>query len=777
MDYETFLNSKKLHVGNFGKIVAANALHPIMHGFRGDMVLWAVRKGRAAIFADVGLGKTTMQLEWARLLNAVTLIVAPLAVSQQTVAIARDLLGMEVRYIRSKEERTSDCKVYITNYEMVENVYGDDIEAVILDESSILKNFSGVTKKALVRMFKNTPYKLACTATPAPNDILEIGNHSEFLGIMASNMMTSIFFIHGEDDNGGTQTYRLKKHAHQQFYQWLSSWAVALRKPSDLGYDDAGYDLPALNTELITVDADYTPAGMLKGFGVGAISATDAKKVRRATINDRAAVVTEMVNNSTEQWLIWTALNEEAETLNAAIPGSVNVHGGLSIEQKVSGIQGFVSGDIRVLITKPSIAGMGINMQNCHNMIFFGVDYSWESFYQSVGRIYRFGQKADRVNVYVVISEQERPVYQSIEHKGKEARKMTSDLINASREFMEQELHNTEKQDWTYREDVARGRDWTLLLGDSCQRMQEIESDSVGLSVYSPPFSNIYIYSATERDLGNSKTQDEFMAHYQYIIEQNLRITMPGRIAAVHIQDKKQYANRDGQRGIYPMSDDIVQAYIKAGWVYRARITIDKNPQLVATRNKDTDLLFVTGKRDSTALAPMHTDYLLIFKKPGENPAPVRPYESGEMSEDDWILWARAVWYGIKETNVLNTAVAKANEDERHICPLQLDLIERCIRLWSNKGDTVFSPFAGIGSELYSAVKLGRKGLGIELKGEYYQTAIRNLKQAETASGQLDLFSWAEQQKQSSDGWYEQGGRYFNASGVEIAPEVIGEQL
>lgn len=777
MDYQEFLKTKQLKVQKAGKPLSMS-IHPTLFTFQHDVVKWVVEKGRAAIFADVGLGKTAMQLEWARQLNERTLIIAPLAVAQQTVVMAHDLLGMTVKYVRSTEELQDDAQFYITNYEMVEKIDTSTISAVVLDESSILKAFSGVTKKLLVQQFKDTPYKLCCTATPAPNDLLEIGNHSEFLGVMNSNKMTSIFFIHGEDDNGGTQTYRLKKHAEQEFYRWLSSWAVALRKPSDLGYDDTGYDLPELHTELITVDAAYTPVGMLPGFGVGAISATDAKKLRRQTISERAAIVAEMVNNSSEQWLIWTALNEEAETLNAMIPDSVNVHGGLKLEDKVTGITDFTSRQTRVLITKASIAGMGINMQQCRNMLFFGVDYSWESFYQSVGRIYRFGQSADRVNVYVVTSQQELPVYHSIERKGREARKMTEGLIKASRDFMQEELHDKSSGTLQYREDEARGRMWRLLLGDSAQRMREIADNSVGLSVYSPPFANIYIYTAIAEDLGNCLTQEQFMQQYEYIIRENLRITMPGRVCCVHIQDKKMYANRDGYRGIYPMSDEIVQAYINAGWDYRARITIDKNPQLVATRNKDTDLLFVTGKRDSTCLAPMHTDYLLVFRKPGDNPVPVKPYDSGEMTENEWIEWAHAVWYGIQETNVLNTTVAKANEDERHICPLQLDLIERCIKLWSNRGETVFSPFAGIGSEPYSAVKLGRYGLGIELKPEYFRTAVKNLQTAETASGQMDLFSWAAQQiKAEVLRWYEQDGHYFNADGVEISPKSIGEEL
>lgn len=741
-DYAEFLETKALKVLDAGK--PCGLLHPIMSGFRGDIVRWAVRKGRAAIFADVGLGKTTMQLEWTRQMDELTLIIAPLAVAQQTVNMARDLLQMEVRYVRSMDAvKPEACKFYITNYEMIEHFDVSVFNAVVLDESSILKAFSGVTKQRLIRLFKNTPYKLACTATPAPNDLLEIGNHADFLGIMSSRLMTSIFFTHDSDKGETGNKYRLKKHATGKFYEWLSSWSVALKTPSDLGYDDTGYELPPLDIELITVDSDYTPPGMMPGFSVGKISATHAKKVRKQTIADRTGVILDLVDNG-EQWLIWTALNAEAETLTAKIPGSFNLHGSLDNDKKVTAITDFVGGSTRVLVTKSSIAGMGVNMQNCHNMVFFGIDYSWEQFYQSIGRIHRFGQTAERVKVYIIISEQERSIYQSIQRKGDEAKMMTHELIEASRRHMQDNIRGEEHADWQYstNERLSETGKWTLWLGDSCERMKDIPDDSVHLSIYSPPFGGtIYIYSATERDLGNSKSNEEFLQHYRYIVREKLRITMPGRYTCVHIQDTKLYANRnDGKRGLYPLSDELVKLHLEEGWVYRSRITIDKNPQLVATRNHDNDLLFVTGKRDGCDLAPMNTDYLLVFEKPGDNPIPVKPYENGEMTEDNWISWARAVWYDIRETAVLNVAVARQNEDERHLCPLQLPLIERCIKMWSNPGELVFSPFGGIGSEGYEALRWKRRALLIELKPEYFKVAARNLENAERQFSGRSLF-------------------------------------
>lgn len=743
-DYQTFLNSKKLTTEKRGK--PCGELHPAMSGFRGDIVRWAVEQGYAAIFADVGLGKTTMQCEWVRQVNEPTLMLAPLAVTQQTVDMARDLLGMEIRYVRSMSEINFDeCRYYITNYEMLKHFDAAKFRAVVLDESSILKNFSGTWKQELVRKFKKTPYKLACTATPAPNDLIEIGNHAEFLGVMTSRLMTSIFFTH--DSQGkkskSNQKYRLKKHAVVKFYEWLASWAVALKKPSDLGYSDEGYELPELCLEVRSVNGGYTPEGMLPGFASGSVSASEAKGVRRATIQSRADVTISQINSTSEQFVIWTELNDEAEYLHKHIAGSFNLHGSLKPEAKVQAIKDFHSGAIRVLITKHRIAGMGVNMQHCANMVMFGINYSWEEFYQAIGRIYRFGQQADRVNVTIVISEEEMSIYNTIEAKGREAQTMTRELVKASSAHMQGNLHGEQHADWHYQEKdtAADSGAWTLWLGDSCQRMKDIPDNSIHLSVYSPPFGGtIYIYSATERDLGNSQTNEQFLEHYRFIVREKLRITMPGRYTCVHIQDTKLYANRnDGNRGLYPLSDALTALHLEEGWTFRSRITIDKNPQLVATRNHDNDLLFVTGQRDGCDLAPMNTDYLLVFEKPGTNPIPVKPYENG-MTEEQWILWARAVWYSINETDVLNVAVARANEDERHLCPLQLGLIERCIKMWSNPGEIVFSPFAGIGSELYEAVHWKRVGFGIELKPEYHRVAIRNLETAEAKYGGRTLW-------------------------------------
>lgn len=275
-----------------------------------------------------------------------------------------------------------------------------------------------------------------------------------------------------------------------------------------------------------------------------------------------------------------------------------------------------------------------------------------------------------------------------------------------------------------YITDEASGDTWDLWLGDSCERMAEIPDDSVGLSVYSPPFASLFTYSPSIRDLGNSATRADFLDHYSYIIRENLRITQPGRICAVHVQQLTTTLATNGVIGLTDFRGDVIRAYLDAGWIFHGEVTVDKDPQAQAIRTKAQALMFVTKNRDSSMTRPALADYLLLFRKPGENAEPIK----NDVSNDEWIEWARPVWLGIRETNTLNARVARDDADERHICPLQLDFIERVVRLWSNPGETVFSPFAGIGSEVYTAVRLGRRGLGIELKPSYWRTAVDNLR-------------------------------------------------
>lgn len=737
--YQKLLAKKRSIVVPVGFKVTREAVHKLLFEFQRDMVVWALRKGRCAIFADTGLGKTFMLLEWARLVAKHTakpvLIVAPLSVARQTVREAHKV-DLEVVYIRGMAAITSENSLYITNYEMIEHFDASVFGAVVLDESSILKNLDGKLRHLLTEKFKDTPYRLCCTATPAPNDMTEIGRHAEFLGIMSNAEMLAAFFINDMKQKDGV--YRLKRHAVKPFYRWLSSWGMAVKKPSDLGYSDDGYILLGIDVKVITTNSDYTPDGMMPGFFVGSISAADAHKVRRATIDDRISQIASLVNDSPDQWVIWTGLNDEATALDNAIVGALNVHGALTPDEKADAIEAFVSGHVRVLITKTSIAGFGINMQNCHHMLFCGIDYSWESYYQAVRRCYRFGQ-TKVVEVVVVTSEQERPIFDVVMHKEKEAIAMTDELIKNAGVYEKEELTGLYSQDWTYTTDDVKTENYHLMLGDSVERIRELPDNSIDLSVYSPPFISLYTYTPTERDMGNSKDSDQFFAQYQFIIDGILRITKPGRNTCVHVQQVAASKVNDGYIGIKDFRGDVIRAYIARGWIFYGEVTIDKNPQVQAIRTKAKGLMFQQLHKDSAANRPAFGDYMLIFQRPGENQVPVSP----DVTNEEWIEWAHPIWYGIRESDTLNVAVARSDEDERHMCPLQLPVIERCVRLYSNPGETVFSPFAGIGSEGVESLRRGRKFIGIELKKEYFAVAAKYLAQAEESAAMPDLFSYA----------------------------------
>ena len=725
MDYQTFLESKRGTLPATGRAIKASSINPLLFQFQADLVRWSVRKGRAALFADTGLGKTFMQLEWARLVGAKrALIVAPLSVARQTAREA-EKLGLTVAYVRTQAE-VGKRGIYITNYEMVEHFDAAEFGAVVLDESSILKSLDGVTRKLLTDMFADTPYRLCCTATPAPNDIAEIANHAEFLGIMSRADMLAMFFVH--DDSG----WRLKKHAKAAFYRWLASWGMSVRKPSDLGYSDDGYILPGLEIAPVFVDANYRPADKLFFMGLQGIQ--ERTQVRKATLEARVAHAAALVNASTEQWLVWCGLNDESEALAAAIPGAVEVKGSDDPDSKAAALEAFQDGATRVIITKAKIAGFGLNFQNCHHMAFVGMSDSWEAYYQCIRRCYRFGQ-TETVTAHIILSEAEHEIYTNVMGKEKEAKAMSDQLIANVQEFEREEIGSAQPAE-DYQTGEAHGDGWRLLLGDSTERLRELADNSIDLSVFSPPFMSLYTYSPTERDLGNSKNEIEFFGHFDFIIRELLRVTKPGRNVCVHVAQVPAMLARDGYIGLKDFRGKTINAFDVGGFIYHGEVCIDKDPQAQAIRTKAKSLLFTQLRKDASWLRPALADYILVFRKPGENAVPVHP----DLTNEDWIEWARPIWYGIRESDTLQYAVARDADDERHICPLQLGTIERCVRLWSNPGETVLSPFAGIGSEGHTALKHGRKFVGIELKPAYFNVAARNLRTVVHEKAQVTMF-------------------------------------
>ena len=439
-EYMTFLAGKRPTVPDAGFRVAPDELHADLLPHQRAIVAWALRKGRCAVWADTGLGKAFIALEWSRQLLARgqakrVLILAPLAVAQQFVREGTKW-GVPVTYARDGSQAIDG--VTVSNYERLHLFDASTFEAVVLDESSVLKAFTGETKRALVKTFRNTRYRLCCTATPAPNDIIELCNHADFLSVMTQQEMLAKFFTPRGSDDGSTGQYRLKSHAHRDFYRWLASWAIACKLPSDLGYPDDGYVLPALSIEAHFVAVGWAPDGHL--FFTELKGVTERAKVRRTTVDSRVEAAVQIVNaEPAEQWLLWYGRLDEARGLAKALPGAEIVQGSDSVDRKEDLLRRFADGEVRVLITHPSIAGFGLNFQSCARMAFVGLSDSYESYYQSIRRSWRFGQVRP-VTAHIVLTEPERAIYNNVLRKEQEAGVLTRELVAAMAEFEVQEL-------------------------------------------------------------------------------------------------------------------------------------------------------------------------------------------------------------------------------------------------------------------------------------------------------------------------------------------------
>lgn len=878
--YAEFLESKRIVSEASGFEVLPDEINPILYDFQRDIVRWALTRGCSAVFADCGLGKSFIQLEWARLVSIAPgsvnvgriLIVAPLAVARQTIGEGSKL-GLPVRYVTSAAQLESG--INITNYERLTAFIGAPLSGIVLDESSILKSIDGATRKLLLSQFTNVPYRLCCTATPCPNDIAELANHAEFLGVMKRAEMLASFFVHDQDG------WRLRGHAKKAFYRWLASWSMALKSPADLGYDGSRFVLPPLEIHDEVVETEWRKPGHLFAGGLHGI--TDRADVRKASVSDRKTRTIEViveswikkntvvnggsnietiklksntnaerqngllretpnggnsieiilshlkrrfentttiipvrlngqksnpntvslkkklkpVSNSKEivapfvfqsvdgaqrtdstlttmqtlgrleassaqvatlalanlekiqtlsdaqlstwnlpQWIVWCGLNSEQDRLAEALgPLCVSIDGRSTPEQKEVQELAWRSGEVPILITKPRVFGYGMNWQHCPNMIFLGLGDSYETYYQCIRRELRYGQKQP-VHVYIVVTDHERQIVDNVRRKEVEAETLSSEIIAAAREYEMEELGKIKVLGEVMERKTYVGDGWRIEQGDCVQCMSIEPDDSVDLSVYSPPFLSLYQYSASTADMGNSRDPEQFFSHFGFMSDELLRMTKPGRNTCVHVSQVPTTLLNHGVIGFQDFRGRTILAFQSHGWIYHGEVCIDKDPQAQAIRTHAKGLAFQQLKKDSSWLRPAMADYVLVFRKPGDNAIPIHP----DMNNDEWIEWARPIWYGIRESETLNVAEARSAEDDRHICPLQLGTIERCIRLWSNEGETVFSPFAGIGSEGHEAIRLGRKFIGCELKPLYAKTAATNIQRAATLVDVPSLF-------------------------------------
>lgn len=729
-EYDAFIASKQAQVKASGFEVDEKKLNKNLFPFQRYCVRKALLEGRYAIFAGCGTGKTLILLDWAHQvteeIGEPVIIISPLAVSIQTIKEG-EKFGIHV------EKLVSDVfgkGIYITNYEQLDNVKADQFCGLVCDESGIIKNYTGKTKKALIEKFGQTKYKLACTATPAPNDSIELGSHCELLNVLSGQEMLATFFVNDVLGKGDNKTkWRLKKHAVKDFYRWVSQWSIMFSNPSEIGFEGESYVLPKLTIDAHELETEKKDNGLL--FNDSAVSATDFNAELRRTATERLDKAIEIAKTIKVQVIIWIKHNSEGDYLTERLDDCIEVAGSDNPDEKEKMLFDFAHGKYRILVTKVKIAGWGLNYQNCQHQIFASIDFSFEGLYQAIRRSYRFGQKKE-VHVHIISTDTMGNVVETIRRKQKEFDTMQSEMVavvNENKKELKMKSKNV-----TY--DKVEGFD--LRLGDSFDLIKDLKDESIDSSIFSPPFSSLYTYSDNARDLSNCTNEDEFFKHFEFMIDDLFRVLKPGRMLGMHLMQLTTGISRDGYFSIKDFRGDIIRLFQSHGFIFHAEVTIWKDPELCAVRTKNHQLLHKTTKRDCAIVRPGLADYLVVMRKPGVNAEPINWNGKG-IPFQLWCKIASPVWLDIDASDTLKFYSAKEEKDEKHLTPTQLSVIERFLLLYSNKNDVVFSPFMGCGSEMYMACKMKRRGVGYELKESYFNACVRNLNSALKLQAQYEF--------------------------------------
>jgi DNA modification methylase len=713
MEYKEFLETKKKTFVESGFEINESELNTNLFDFQKYAVITALRKGRFALFFDCGLGKTLMQLSWSEAVynytNKKVLILAPLAVVEQT-KLESIKFGISL-----------DC-FDITNYDQLKNIDVSVYSGVVLDESSILKGRDGKLSNMIIDLFKGTPYKLACTATPSPNDHMELGQHSEFLGAMSYLEMLAMYFVH---DGGETSKWRLRKHAKDSFWKYVCTWSMACDNPKTLGFEHVGYDLPEIEFIEHFIEVENNTDNL---FGDVAISATDLHKDLNRSFDERVKKTIELVSENDKQFIIWGLKNNETDTIVKLIDNAVNVQGSDSPEYKAKHLNGFARKEFKTLVTKTSIASFGMNYQQCDQMIFMSYDFKFEAFYQAVRRCYRFGQ-TNKVTIHILVPKSQLNVRQSIIEKHQRHIEMIQEMAKYSSESN----YKSAKSKFKVVNKEIKNNNYHLINGDCVQETKKLPDNCADIVVFSPPFAELYVYSDKEEDMGNVANYKQFEEHFKFLIPELKRTLKNGRICAIHCMDLPIQKGKEGYIGLRDFSGMLIDWFQENGFIYHSRATIWKNPVTEMQRTKALGLLHKTIKKDSCMTRVGIPDYILFFRNEGDNETPIThqdtdPTKRDYLPVDLWQKYASPVWNDIDYSRTLQYRSGRDGNDEKHICPLQLDTIERILHLYSNEGETVLSPFGGIGSEGFSALKMNRKSISIELKESYFTINAKNHK-------------------------------------------------
>lgn len=799
-----------------------------------DSVEWAIQKGRAAIFASFGLGKSRCQLQLMKWVHeqtgGKTLIVCPLGVRQEFTRNDGPAMGMNIVYCRTDAEiEAADTPYIITNYERVRDgdITVSQFTGTTLDEASCLRSFGSKTTQTFFDIFRDIPYRFVATATPSPNDYKELIHYAGFLGVMDTGQALTRFFQRDSKQAGKLTLY---PHMEEQFWMWVASWALFINKPSDLGYSDRGYDLPPIQVHWHMVPVDYSRAwkqvdnkGQAKLFPDASNGLKEAASERKQTLEGRVHKAVEVVNaEPNKHWLIWHDLEDERRMIEKLLPDAKTVYGSQDLEERENLIIGFSNGEYGKLATKPTIAGSGCNFQrHCADAIFCGPDYKFNDFIQAIHRIYRFLQ-TKRVNIHIVYAETQADVVTTLKRKWQRHDELITRMqgiikrYGLNHEALQMGLTRTLGCD----RNEIKGENFTCANNDCVVETMRMEADSVDEVITSIPFSDHYEYSPSYNDFGHNQGDDPFFDQMDFLIPQLYRVLKPGRMACIHTKDRIVYGSVSGL-GMYSVnefSDKTVAAFKKHGFVFCGRIPIDTD---VVRENAQTYRLgWTENAKDSTKMGCGSLEYVLLFRKwhpsmsqdgTANGPHPVTK-DNAQYTRSQWQIEASGIWksggnrltdpamlqsmtveqvrswwqryttsriYNYQEHVHLSEAVEEVgnlpasfmlfsphsqNPDiwtdilrintlnseqsrkaqENHICPLQLDIIERLINRYSNPGDLVLDPFGGIGSTAYQALKMGRRAYSIELNSEYWRFSVGYCERAEYQQAVPTLFDLAE---------------------------------
>lgn len=825
MTYESFLHSKIELAPVSGFEVSDDEINPVLKPHQRDGVKWAIKGGCRALFYAFGLGKTVMQLEYCRLVTkhkgGKALIVLPLGVKQEFTHDAKELLNIPAPiYVRNmKEAREAEGNILCTNYERVRD---GDIDptyftATSLDEAAVLRSYGSKTYQTFLDKFKGVQYKLVNTATPSPNRYKELIHYAGYLDVMDTGQALTRFF---KRDSTKANNLTLYPNMEREFWLWLSSWALFVEKPSDLGYSDDGYALPEMKVNYHRIDVAPTMRsekdGQMTMISDVAVSLQVAAKVKNESIPIRVEKMKAIVDGSPgDHFILWHDLEAERHAIKKALPEAVEIYGSLDLDTREKRVIDFAEGRSRLLATKKEISGSGCNFQkHCHRAIFLGIDYEFNDFIQAIHRIYRFLQ-TEKVIIDVIYVQEEQEILKVLLEKWEQHKKLTAEMTEIVKKYGLNDASRVEslRRSMGVKSRVVQGDNFIAINNDCVIQTQLMADNSVDLIHTSIPFSNHYEYTPSYNDFGHNKNTERFFEQMDYLSPELLRILKPGRVFACHVKDRVLFGNVTGTGfpTIEPFHSMCITHYTKHGFQYFGMITVVTD--VVRENNQTYRLGWTEQCKDGSKMGVGCPEYILLFRKLPSDTSNAYADEpvvksKGEYTRAQWQIdahgywrssgdrpisseelrnvpvknlqkvyrefsrnsvynykdhvdlakaldeqkrlpsafmvvapgsWTDEVWDDINRMRTLNTAQSQKNKVQ-HVCPLQLDIVERVINRYSNKGETVYDPFAGLFTVPMTAVKLGRKGVGVELNTDYFCDGVAYCKEADAQRNLPTLF-------------------------------------